>query len=100
MTDDTTPPYSPREKSRDHSINVTRLAVIVGVLAAVAGLAGAWFILPYRMDAAEKSQVIFEAKVERRFESNETEQRQQREILIRIDENVKDLRRDARRSTP
>lgn len=77
-------------------INFSRLVVILGVIAGIAGLFGAWFVLPYRMEAAEKKQETFEFKVERRFESNEAEQRAQREILIRIDENVKALKETGR----
>lgn len=80
----------------DFKVNVTRLGIVLGVIATIAALAGAWFVLPYRMEAAERVQTTFEAKVERRFELTEAEARQQREILIRIDENVKELRRNQR----
>lgn len=80
----------------DFKINVTRLSVALGVIAAIAALAGAWFILPYRVEAAEKAHAAFESKTEIRFAANEAEARQQREILIRIDENVKQLRRAQR----
>lgn len=74
-------------------INLTRLAVVIGVLASIVGLFGAWITLPSRMEAAEKKQEVFEVRIERRLEATEAEARQQREILIRIDENVKELRR-------
>lgn len=80
-------------EAQDVRVNFTRLGVILGVVAAIMALAGAWVVLPYRVEAAEKAQASFEAKVERRFEATEAEARQQREILIRIDENVKELRR-------
>lgn len=34
-------------------LSLTRLGVIVGVISGLAGLFSAWFILPYRMAAAE-----------------------------------------------
>jgi type VI protein secretion system component VasK len=79
--------------SDDVKINLTRLAVVLGVIAAVVGLFGAWITLPTRMEAAERKQETFEVRVERRLDATEAEARQQREILIRIDENVKELRR-------
>ena len=82
--------------SDDVKLNLTKLGVIIAALAGIAGLAGAWFILPYRMDAAEKKQENFEVRVDRRFESTDAEARAQREILIRIDENVKQLKESRR----
>lgn len=97
MSTETTPPYP--SKSRDNGdvrINLNRLGVILGVITALVALAGAWLVLPYRVEQTEKAQSLFETKVERRFETTEAEQRQQREILIRIDENVKELKRTSR----
>lgn len=71
----------------DVKLNVTRVGVTVGVLAAIVALLGAWFILPYRMEAAEK-----------KIAAHDTELASMREILIRIDENVKDMRRADRRN--
>lgn len=71
----------PAPDANDLKINLTRLAVPVAMLAALVGLLGAWFVLPYRLTVAE-----------RKIEAVEMEQRQQREILIRIDENVKQLK--------
>ncbi|MBX3751389.1 MAG: hypothetical protein KF897_15025 [Opitutaceae bacterium] len=85
----TTPPIP---VSGDVKINLTRLSVVLAVIAGIAAFAGAWFVLPYRVDAAEKTAAEFAVRVERRFEATEAEQRQQREILIRIDENVKALK--------
>jgi hypothetical protein len=77
----------------DIKINLTRLAVVIGVLAGIIGVFGAWITLPSRLEAAEKKQEIFETRVERRFEATEDFARKQQEVLIRIDENVKELRR-------
>lgn len=85
-TSDTEAPYT-RSRSDDVKINLTRLGVTLGVLAALVALAGAWFILPYRMDAAEK-----------KIAAHEAELGAMKEILIRIDENVKDMRRSDRRN--
>lgn len=79
--------------SEDVKLNLTRLGVIIGILAALTALLGSFFILPYRVEASEKRQDAFESKTDNRFSANEAEQKQQRDILIRIDENVKELRR-------
>lgn len=84
----------------DIKINLTRLAFVIALLASIIGVFGAWITLPIRLEAAEKKQEIFETRVERRIEATEAEARQQREILIRIDENVKELRRMQRTSRP
>lgn len=79
--------------SGDVKFSLTRLGIILGVLAALTALLGSFFILPYRVEASEKRQEAFESKTDNRFSATEAEQKQQREILIRIDENVKELRR-------
>lgn len=84
ISSSTRPPYP--SGHGDVKINLSRLGIIVGVAAAIAALFGAWFVLPYRVGQAEE-----------KIKAVETEQRQQREILIRIDENVKELRRSNRR---
>ena len=71
--------------SDEVKLNLTKLGVVVGVLAGVVGLLGAWFILPYRMNAAEAKIVSLEARIE-----------QQSALLIRIDENVKQLKEAGR----
>lgn len=67
--------------SDEVKLNIVKASGIIGLLAGLAGLLGAWFVLPYRVGAAETKL----AKLE-------TEAQQTREILIRIDENVKQLR--------
>ena len=86
--------------NEDIKINLTRFAVVLGILASLFGLLGAWITLPMRMEAAEKKQESFELRMERRIEADETEARIQKDILIRIDENVKELRRLQRTSEP
>lgn len=81
-------PFPHSHGSGDVKVSLGRLGVILGVAAAIAALFGAWFVLPYRVGQAEE-----------KIKAVETEQRQQREILIRIDENVKELRRSGRRSS-
>ena len=40
----------------DHTKTIlARVMATVGILSGIAGLLGAWFVLPYRMDAAEKA---------------------------------------------
>lgn len=58
--------------------------------AALAG--GAWFSL--KADTASNTSEINAVKADAK--DMRQEQREQREILIRVDENVKQLRRDAR----
>lgn len=93
---ESTAPYPKARDSGDVRLNLTRAGVVIGVAAALLALAGAWLVLPYRVEQTEKFLDVLELKVERRFEANEAEARQQREILIRIDEGVKQLQRDAR----
>lgn len=71
--------------SDDVKLNLTKLGVVAAVLASIIGLLGAWFILPYRMEAAETKIVALETRIEA-----------QSALLIRIDENVKQLK-EARR---
>jgi hypothetical protein len=63
------------------SINLNRVALAIGVASGLIALAGAWFLLPYRVDAVEKRTSAVEQKLDA-----------QQQLLIRIDENVKLLR--------
>ena len=36
-------------------LNIARFGLLVGILSGLAGLFGAWFVLPYRMSAAEQA---------------------------------------------
>lgn len=91
----TEPPFSrPRTDDVKVNVNVTRLGVIIGALAAVVALAGAWFILPYRMDAAEKKI----SAVEEKSAHHDVDIATIKEILVRIDENVKEMRRERRQT--
>lgn len=65
----------------DVNLNVSKTAIVVAVLAGLGGLVGAWFVLPYRVSAAEQNITVIQ-----------NEQKFQRDLLIRIDENVKMLR--------
>ncbi|HYD00299.1 MAG TPA: hypothetical protein VEB22_03665 [Phycisphaerales bacterium] len=96
MSTATQPPQSARDSGDVVKFNLSRIAVVIAVIAGILGLAGAWVVLPYRMDQAEKKQEVFETRTERRFEAADERARQQSEILIRIDENVKQLRRERR----
>lgn len=69
-------------------INLNRLLVPLAVVSAIVALAGAWVLLPYRVDAIEKRTSIVESKLDA-----------QQQLLIRIDENVK-LLREKQRTTP
>jgi hypothetical protein len=74
-------PTSP--PSRDMlKVNLAQAAIVIAVLSGLVSLTQAWLILPYRMTAAESKIQTLEAKVE-----------VQNAILIRIDENVKALKR-------
>jgi uncharacterized membrane protein len=50
--------------SDDIKVSLTRIGMVLGVLAAVAALFGTFVILPYRMDAAEKSIKAIQDKTE------------------------------------
>ncbi len=65
----------------EFKINVTRLALPLAVISALVALAGAWLLLPYRLEAVEKRTTVVEQKLDA-----------QQELLIRIDENVKQLK--------
>jgi hypothetical protein len=73
--------------SDEVKLNLTKLGVIAAVCASVVGLLGAFFILPYRMESAELKIAALEIRIE-----------QQSALLIRIDENVKQLKENARRA--
>lgn len=77
----------------DVRINVTRWAVIAGFLAVSSALFGSFILLPHRVDQVEKEQQRYESQTDLQLKQQDMELRQQREILIRIDENVKDMRR-------
>lgn len=62
-------------------INLGRIGLVLGIVLAVAGLLGGWMLLPHRMEAAEKKIEAIETKLE-----------SQRDLLLRIDENVKSLK--------
>ncbi len=65
--------------------NLTKLGTLIGIVVALFALAGAWLILPYRVD-----------EVEKKVRTHDTELTTMKEVLIRIDENVKELRRTDR----
>lgn len=87
------------EESPEVKINLSRLGVVLGVVAALFALAGAWVVLPYRMDQVEQKVRGHDAE----FSSVRGDMATMREVLIRIDENVKELKRldrdDRRRDT-
>lgn len=66
-------------------INVNRIATALAVVSGLVALAGAWFLLPYRVDAVERRTSAVEKKLD-----------DQQQLLIRIDENVKLLREHER----
>lgn len=73
----------------DHTKTVLqRVAALLGILAGIAGLLGAWFVLPYRMDAAEKA--IREVQSESRSAVRELQasSRIDHDMLQRIDERT------------
>lgn len=81
------------EATSDVRINLSRWATIIGFLAISTALFGSYFLLPHRMESVEKEHEKYEIKTDARLQQQDVELRQQREILIRIDENVKELRR-------
>lgn len=65
----------------DLSLNLNRMALGVAVLSSLIALAGAWLLLPYRVEAVERRTTVVESKLDA-----------QQQLLIRIDENVKQLK--------
>jgi len=63
------------------NINASRISLLLAIALGIVSLAGAWFILPYRVTEVERKLQILEAS-----------DAHQQEILIRIDENVKALK--------
>jgi hypothetical protein len=63
------------------NVNLHRLGVVVALVSGFIAVAGAWFLLPYRVDAVEKRTTVLETKIDA-----------QQQLLIRIDENVKQLK--------
>lgn len=94
--------------SSDIKVNLQRVGAVLGIIVAIAGLVSAWVLLPYRMDAAEKRINAIEVDnkalyrmdaAEKRINALEVENKAleakmeaQRELLVRIDENVKALK--------
>jgi hypothetical protein len=64
---------------------IERVGIVVGIVAALTALFGAFAVLPHRVAATE-----------RRVDTMEVEMKSARELLVRIDENVKALK-EARR---
>ena len=80
---ETTTQFMRREKG-----GLKTAQVVIGIVAGVAGIAGAvkaWAILPYRMERLEDDQKA----IKQEYHDVSAEQRAQREILIRIEERIK-----------
>jgi hypothetical protein len=86
MTTHTAEPAAPMPDDTDVKLNLTKLGIGLAVVAASASLLGAWVVFPYRLDAAEAKLHALEARIEA-----------QSGLLIRIDENVKQLKETTRR---
>lgn len=61
-------------------------AAVIGLISGVAGLLGAWFIIPYRVTA-----------VETRMEVLSTNAARDHDILVRIEERVKQMQEESRK---
>lgn len=66
-------------------LNLTRLGLAVGIIGGIIGIGGTFVVLPYRLEAAEKRIGVLEEQVS-----------SSRELLVRIDENVKALKEAGR----
>lgn len=71
--------------SDELKINLSKLGIVTAIAVSIVGLLGAWFILPYRMTAAEAKISAMEVQIA-----------EQQTLLIRIDENVKQLKEASR----
>ena len=78
-------PTKQQTMSEKVQLNLTRLGLAVGIVGGIIGIGGTFIVLPYRLEAAEK-----------RITSLEEQVSSSRELLVRIDENVKALK-EARR---
>jgi len=67
---------------------VELVAVMAGLATGVAGMFGAFYLLPYRMDAVEM-------RVEKISQQRDTD----RELLLRIEERLINVQRDLQRVT-
>lgn len=69
----------------DHiRLNLSKAAAVIGVVGGAAGIVATAVLMPYRMNAAEE-----------RIKNLETQVSESRELLVRIDENVKALKERA-----
>jgi hypothetical protein len=62
-------------------------ATVIVAVASIAGIAGAWVVLPYRVGAVEKRVEEVNTKVDAKAALAQ----QDHELLVRIDERLKDL---------
>ena len=67
--------------SIDPKLKLETVAAVVVAFIALASAVGTFYLLPYRMAAAEAAIVVIQ-----------NDQRATRDVLIRIDENVKQLK--------
>ena len=74
-------PAKQQPMSEKIQLNLTRLGLIVGISGGIIGMGGTFIVLPYRLEAAEKRITALEEQVA-----------SSRELLVRIDENVKALK--------
>lgn len=78
-----------RDKT-DRLITLNKIEVFVGIvvgIVSVAGVLAGYWILPYRVNAAEMNAV----KLEARIEAVEKSQALNRELLVRIDERLRSV---------
>jgi hypothetical protein len=68
--------------------NLTMISLILGILVGVFGFIGAWTVIPYRLESAEKSIHALQLRTA-----------QDREILIRIEERQIEFNRKLERIT-
>lgn len=66
-------------------LNLTRIGLVLGVCGGIIGMGGTFVVMPYKVEAAEKRIAILEEQVATN-----------RELLVRIDENVKALKESHR----
>jgi hypothetical protein len=75
--------------SDDVKLSLTKAGIVIGLLAGLAGLLGAWFVLPYRVSAAENA-----------IREVQTQARTDHDLIQRIDERTARMEKAIDRLVP
>jgi hypothetical protein len=73
--------------SEDVKISLVRMGLVTGVLASVTAVFGAFIVLPYRMDAADKERAALKFDLV----ALQRDRVLDRELLVRIDQRLEGI---------